>query len=357
MNFINIKTALRNLQKNKLISFLNILGLATALAVVVLIFNYSYFEFETDKYHQNLDDIYVVKNKDKAHVPYEMAPLIREQISGVKYVSLVESNFKNDFVLQYKNEESIKTEIIFAGEDITNIFSFEVLSGNLQNALSIPQSIVLTESESKRLFGDDNPIGKTLMLKGNNDYLGKSDVEVKAVIKDLPKNSNLQFKSMVSFNTAKKMMFWIDQCIWSCANVQNYVLLEDGQDPQLLAALMSETLRLHIPDKVDSNFSLFPYSKVYFSSIRDGFNHGSVKLIYTLGFVALLILIIATINYINLSIAGSAKRRSEIGIRKLVGVRPFQLVSQLLSESVLISLIAMVAGVLLAWLITPIRGW
>jgi len=353
MNFLNLKTALGNFRKNKLLSALNIAGLGTGLAVAIIIFNYTYQEFQADKYHENLEDIYVVQNNNASHVHYEMASLIEDHFSGIKYVTLVESGMQNYFVLKYGNDESIKSEIIFTDNNFTNIFSFEVVSGNLKNALSEPQAIILTESESKRLFADENPIGKILALKANVDYLGESLVEVKAVIKDLPENSNIQFKAAVSFATARKMMFWIDQCIWSCQNVQNYVLLENGQDPEHLAEQMSEQLRPIIPEDVDCEFSLLPYDEVYFYSIRDNFKHGNLKLIYTLGSIALLILLIATINYINLSMAGSSKRLNEVGIKKTAGVEPWRIVNQFLGESILISLFAMILGLFLAWLITP----
>ena len=353
MNILNLKTAIGNFRKNKLLSLLNIAGLGTGLAVAIIIFNYSYHEFQADKYHENLEDIYVVENKDRAHVPYEMAQLIEDQISGIQHVSMVWSGMMNEFVLINGEERSIQSEVIFTDDKFTSIFSFEVVSGSLINALSEPQAIILTESESKRLFGDEDPIGQILSIKAKLVFLGESPVEVKAVIKDLPENSNIQFKAAVSFVTARKIMFWLDQCIWSCHNVQNYVQLEKGQDPGLLAKLMSEQLRPLIPEEVACDFSLLPYDKVFFSSIRDDFKHGNLKLIYTLGSIALLILLIATINYINLSMAGSSKRLTEVGLKKIVGVESGQLIRQFLGESIIISLLAMILGMVLAWFITP----
>jgi len=353
MNLIDLKTALGNLKKSKLLSGLNIAGLGTGLAVAILIFNYAYHEFQADKHHENLEDIYVVQNKMATHVPFEMAQLIEDQISGIEHVSMVWSGMMNEFVLNYGKNNSIQSEVIFTDDNFTNIFSFEVVSGSLINALSEPRSIVLTKSESKRLFGDEDPIGKIISLKAKLVFLGESPLEVKAVIKDLPANSNIQFKAAVSFVTAREMMFWLDQCIWTCSNVQNYVQLEKGQDPGMLATKMSEQLRPLIPEEVASDFSLLPYDEVFFSSIRDDFKHGNLKLIYTLGSIALLILLIATINYINLSMAGSSKRLTEVGLKKIVGVEPRQLVKQFLGESVLISFVAMILGLFLAWFITP----
>ena len=295
----------------------------------------------------------MVQNNNASHVHYEMASLLEDQITGIKHVSMVESHMMNEFVLIYGEDKSIQSEVIFTDDNFTSIFSFEVVSGSLINALSEPQAIILTESESKRLFGDENPIGKILSLKAKLVFLGESPVEVKAVIKDLPENSNIQFKAVVSLVTADKMMFWRDQCIWSCSNVQNYVLLEKGQDPGMLATQMSEQLRPLIPQEVPCEFSLLPYGEVFFSSIRDDFKHGNLKLIYTLGSIALLILFIATINYINLTMAGSSTRLTEVGLKKMVGVEPRQLVKQFLGESVLVSLIAMLLGLFLAWWITP----
>ena len=356
MNSLNLKTALGILKKNKLLSALNITGLGAGLAVAILIFNYTYHEFRADQYHEHLEDIYVVQNDHATHVPYEMAPLIEDQIPGIKHVSMVETTMQHEFVLTYGAGKSIQTVVIFTDDNFARIFSFKVISGSMVSALSEPGAIILTKSESQRLFGDEDPIGKILSLKGKMEFLGESQVEVKAVIEDMPDNSNIQFRAAVSFLTARKMMFWIDGCDWGCQNVQNYVMLEKGQDPALLAEQMSEQLRPLVPEQVSCEFSLFPYEKVFFSSIRDDFKHGNLKLIFTLGTIALLILIIASINYINLSMAGSSKRLTEVGLKKIVGVEPLQLVKQFLGESVLISLLAMLLGVVLASLmINPIN--
>lgn len=353
MKLIDLKTAWGNLRRNKLLSILNIAGLGTGLAVAILIFNYAHQEFNADKYHENLDDIYVLENNKKQHVSYELSQLIEDQISGIEQISMVWSGIKNEFVLLTEEGNSIQTDVIFADAGFTNMFSFEVLAGSLVNALSDPQSVILTESESKRLFGDEYPIGKNITLKAKMVFFGDSPLEVKAVIRDLPENSNIQFNAAASFVTARKMMFWLDQCGWNCENVQNYLQLEEGQDPIALSTIMSEQLRPLIPVETDCDFSLLPYKEVFFSSIRDDFKHGNLKLIYTLGSIALLILLIATINYINLSMAGSTRRLTEVGLKKIVGVVPRQLIKQFLSESVLISLMAMLLGLILARFITP----
>lgn len=353
MNSSFLKTAIRNLIRNKFLSFLNITGLAAGLAVAILIFNYSFQEFQADKQYNKLKNIYVVLNKNSAHVHYEMASLLKDQVPGIKYVSMVESHSKNEFILKYKDNRSMRSDIIFADGNFTKIFNFPVISGNLEDALAAPQSIILTESESKRLFNNENPIGKILSLRGTYEYLGNSDVEVKAVIKDFPENSNLQFKAAVSHLTTAKMMPGIKECIWSCSNVQNYVLLQKGQDLKVLASQMNRQLRPLIPKEIACDFSFLPFKDVYFSTIRDDFKHGNLKLIYTLVSIALLILLIAAINYINLSIAGSVKRQTEVGVKKIVGVKPVQLIIQFLGESVYISIIAMLLGVFLAYIVTP----
>ncbi len=353
MNFINVKTTFRNLRKNKLLSFLNIAGLGAGLTVAILIFNYAYREFQADKRHKQLENIYVVQNKNSARVHYEMASLFAEQISGIKYITEVSSNMKDKFILKYNNNTAIKSDLIFTDNNFTKIFSFDLVSGNLKDALASPKSIVLTESEAKLLFNDESPIGKVLSVRGVYEFFGESDVEVKAVIKDLPKNSNLQFKAIVSQSTTKDMMPWIKECIWSCQNVQNYALLEVGQDPKILASHMNRQLRPFIPEKIECDFSLLPYADVYFTNIRDDFKHGNIKLISTLAFLALLILLIAIINNINLSMADRAKRLNEVGVKKIFGVKPAQLIFQFVGESIVISFIAIVFAVFIAQVLTP----
>ncbi len=145
MNYLNLKTALGNFRKNKLLSALNIAGLGTGLAVAIIIFNYSFHEFQADKYHENLKEIYVVQNSNRAHVGYGMAQLIEDQVPGIKHVSMVWSGMMNEFVLSDGEEKSIQSEVIFTDDNFTSIFSFEVVSGSLVNALSEPRTIILTE--------------------------------------------------------------------------------------------------------------------------------------------------------------------------------------------------------------------
>ncbi len=354
MTLLNQKLAFRSLYRNKLLSSLNIAGLTEGLAVAIIIFNFSFHEFRADKHYNQFENIYLVLNKNSANVSYNMASLLSDQVSGIKYVSMVDSWSRNfGFILKYKDNRSIKSDVIFPDANFTRIFNFPLVSGSLENALAEPGSVILTESESNRLFNDNNPIGKILSLRGDNEVLGNSEVEVKAVIKDFPENSNLQFKAAVSHLTTAKMMSWIKECLWTCSNPQNYVLLEKGQDPKVLASQMNKQLKPLIPKEIECDFTLLPYKDVYFSNIGDYFKHGNLKLIYTLCSIALLILLIAAINYINLSMAGSVKRLTEVGVKKIVGARPKELIIQFLRESAMISFIAMILGVLLAYLVTP----
>ncbi len=353
MHLSVFKTSIRNLRRNKLLSFLNIAGLTAGLAMGILIFNYSYQEFQSSNLQNTQGNVYILLNNRSPHIQYEMASLLRDQITGIRYVSMVESHARNEFILKYKNNKPLRSDIIFADSNFTRIFTFQPVSGNIDDALAEPRTIILTESESKRLFNDEDPIGKILSLRGIYDYFGYSDVEVKAVIKDLPDNSNLQFKAVVSHVTTPAIMPWIKDCTWHCSNVQNYVLLQKGTDPNVLASQMATELRYLIPQEVDCNFSFLPYKEVYFSAIRDYFKHGNLKLIYTLGAISILILLIAIINYINLSVAVLSKRQIEVGVKKIVGVRPVQLFTQFLGESVIISCVAMALGVFAAYCLTP----
>ena len=165
MNDLNLKTALGSFRKNKLLSLLNIAGLGTGLAVAILIFNYSYQEFQADKYHENLENIYLVQNKNRSGVAYEMAQVIRDHIPGIKHVVMVESSFRHEYVLTDGKNNTRQTEVIFTDDNFTRTFSFEVISGSLENALSEPQAIILTESESSLLFGNEDPVGKVLTMK------------------------------------------------------------------------------------------------------------------------------------------------------------------------------------------------
>ncbi len=308
---------------------------------------------QADNQQDKDGNVYVVLNHNSVHLQYEMASLLRDQVPEFKYVSIVESHARNDFILKYKNNRSLRSDVIFADSNFTRIFTFEPVSGNLEDALVAPGSVILTRSESKRLFTNEDPIGKIISIRGDYEYNGISDVEVKAVIEDLPENSNFQFKAVVSYGTTSAMMPWIKECIWYCSNVQNYVLLQKGVDPVKLASRIDRDLRPLIPENVKCSFSLLPYRNAYFSSIRDYFRHGNIKLIHTLAAITLLIMLIAVINYINLSVAGSVKRQVEVGIKKIVGVKPVHLTVQFLGESVIISFTAMILAVFMACILTP----
>ena len=308
---------------------------------------------QADNQQDKDGNVYVVLNHNSVHLQYEMASLLRDQVTEIKYVSMVESHARNEFILKYKNNRSLRSDVIFADSNFTRIFTFEPVSGNLEDALVAPRSVILTLSESKRLFNNEDPIGKIFSIRGTYGYYRITDLEVKAVIKDLPENANFQFKAVVSYGTTSSMMPWIKECIWSCSNVQNYVLLQKGVDPVNLASRIDRELRPLIPENVECSFSLLPYRNAYFSAMRDYFRHGNLKLIHTLSAIALLIMLIAVINYINLSVAGSVKRQVEVGIKKIVGVRPVHLIVQFLGESVIISFTAMVLAALMAWILTP----
>jgi putative ABC transport system permease protein len=214
MHLSVFKTSVRNFRSNKLLSFLNIAGLTAGLAVGILIFNYSNQEFQSANQENKEGNVYILLNNKSPHIQYEMASLIRDQVTGIRYVSMVESHARNEFILKYGNNKPLRSDIIFADSNFTRIFTFQPISGNIDDALAAPRSIILTESESKRLFNDEDPIGKILSLRGIYEYFGYSDVVVKAVIKDLPDNSNLQFKAIVSHMTTHAMMPWIKDCTW-----------------------------------------------------------------------------------------------------------------------------------------------
>ena len=351
MKLLILLTSLKNLLKNKSVLILNIGGLSMGLAISLLIFNYSYSEFQADTDQNKEDNTYIVIRNGSTYVPFELARVMREQIPGIKYVAMVETHPKDKFALRYGSNKAIKTDVIFADSIFPRIFNYGTIAGNYRDALSTPGSIILTESEAFRLFNREDPVGRILSLNGMNEFLGSCDVEVKAVIKDPPGNANMQFRSIVSTSTAIGVLSWMQDCIWTCCNVQDYIVLEKGTDPDIIARRMNRDLRPLIPEEVKCNFTLLSFSKVYFSDIWDNFKHGNRNLTATLNAIAFLILFIAIINYINLTIAGLARRNTEVGVMKVFGMLPRQVVGQLLTESVLVTFASMIGGLFLACLL------
>ncbi|HLF34312.1 MAG TPA: ABC transporter permease [Cyclobacteriaceae bacterium] len=351
-----IKTSGRNIIRNKLFSSINIIGLAASMSVGLLMIAFTLDMLKYDGFHENKNRIYrVIDDHQYLNEPvHHMATtsikagnLIREKISGVEDLVIMQSGFQGDF---QSGNNVIPIRGFWAESSFFNIFSFQLIDGNPETALKDPYSVVVTEKTARKLFGDEDPIGKTIVMK-NHPYSDKShgNYVITGVMKDISKFSHMRFEALGSFPTLEIIekendFVWKWESIW-----QNYVyiLLPKGGAPANLQAnleRLSAEENANMPNKnTRINLSLQPLTKIALG--KDLSNPigptMSSGILWFISGMALIVLLSACFNYTNLSMARSLQRSREIGIRKVIGAFRSQVVIQFVSESVLISLLSL----------------
>ena len=351
-----LKTALRNLRKNKLYSIINIFGLTVGLAACLLIGMYISHELSYDKFNVNADRIV------RATMEYSNAGTVNKTATtGTK----VGPQFKRTFplveeyarifishnVVKYGDKIFDEPRILYADEPFFKIFSFHIIKGNAATALDAPDKIVVTKSIAKKYFGDEDPINKILTSGGK-------DLRVSAVCEDVSQNSQIKFDFATQFynlgNGVKNETWWT-------ANWITYFLLPDEKSipqfqQQINAYMQTPAVRKDagMEGKDYLAYHLEPLTKVHLFSSLPGFEpNGSITYVYMFSVIALLILIIACANYTNLATAQSAGRSGEIGIRKVIGASKRQVFIQFISESSIITFLAAALALVLSIFLIP----
>lgn len=361
------KIALRNLARFKIYSFINITGLAVGMACSILIILFIQNELSYDKFQENSDRIYRLSrewfNEDGtsslhlARVAPPIGPLLKNDFPNIiEEVTRVSSDW-NTF-LQVDGRTFIEDKFFWAENNFFKIFSFEFIKGNPNTALSEPYSVVLTESMAKKYFGNEDPIGKTIL------YERKDNLKVTGVIKDVPENSHFKFDFLGSFITLNDYE-GIETLTrnWGSNNYVTYILLPEKFPVEELVRQIPAFLDKHLTQLVIDNTGNPPSiqpsktNKLHFWKLTDIHlrshlvteleENGDINDVYIFSIVALFILLIGCINFMNLSTARSAKRAREVGMRKVLGAFKKQLVLQFIGESLIISFIAMLFAVVL----------
>lgn len=350
------KTAFRNLQKNKLYSAINIVGLTVGLAACLLIGVYIIHELSYDKFNTNANRIV------RATMEYKQSGTVSTTATtGTKVGPQFKRTFPEieDYARTFishnvvKNGDKVFDEprILYADPDFFKMFSFHVIEGDAATALDAPDKIVITQSMAKKYFGNEDAIGKTLTS-------GKKDLRVSAVCEDVPQNSQIKFDFATQFlnlgNNVKEEQWW-------SANWITYFLVRNEKDiPQLQQQIATYMETPSVRTEADLHgedyltYHLEPLTKVHLYSSLEGFEpNGSITYIYMFAVIALLILIIACANYTNLATAQSAGRSGEIGMRKVMGASKRQVFIQFMSESSLITFIAAILALLLSIFLIP----
>ncbi|MGD2088859.1 MAG: ABC transporter permease [Candidatus Aminicenantes bacterium] len=347
------KILVRNWQRNKGYSMINISGLAIGMVCCILVLLWVRDELSFDRFNQNADDIYRVCIED--HFPDG-----RVNAYGVTPGPLGEA-LKSEYpeVIDYMRVRVIRSTMVkvgdttfnekqfaFADPSIFSIFTFPFLKGDAGNALSNLSSIVLTRSASKKYFGDTDPLGKTLHVDNRFDF------KVTGVIEDVPANAHFTFDFVVPYELRKQYGARIDD--WGSVGTYTYILLQKDFPYLQLETKIRDYLKKKNPESI-TELSLQPLTRIhlYSKSILGMGGDGDVRYIYIFSLIAVFVLLIACINFMNLTTARSGKRAQEVGMRKVTGARRKDLILQFFSESVFFSLAALLMALVLVKLLLP----
>ncbi|MFT3705381.1 MAG: ABC transporter permease [Agriterribacter sp.] len=350
------KIAWRNLMKNKVFSLINVLGLTIGITVCMMIFLFIMNEFSFDRFHKNGDRIYEVMriyDSTKPSVPWLSGPyapaLLNDFPNEIKRaVRVMPSNYLVTYGAKAFNEKKVYR----ADPDFFQLFSFPLVKGNPATALQDPNSIVISETAAKKYFGNEDPIGKVLELDK------KDQLKVTGVVKDVPSNSHLDFdmvRSIADLNNAEFFKKWINN------NNFTYVLLDEHADKAKLQQRFPEFMNKYMGNDMTKygmhfSISLTPLRDIYLqeSSSFATAKHGDKKVVYIFLSIAVLILLIACINFMNLSTIRAVERSKEVGLRKVMGALRNQLVWQFIGESVLLTGISCVLSLGLLQVLMPV---
>lgn len=350
------KIAFRNLWRHRVFSFINIMGLTVGLTAFFLIFMYVKFELSYESFNSKADRIYRVVTDLKtpsetintSGPAWAVGPNIKDEFPEVEsFVRISDANLlvrKDDIKFQEENA-------LFADSAFFQVFDYKLLKGNPKTALKEQLSIVFTETAAKKYFGSVDPMGKTLLLTGD-----AFPSTVTGIMKDMPENSQVKADMLVSMSTlTQKFNRGLDSQ-WSNYGNRTFLLLKPQTNAGALVAKIpaflekrngTEMKQLQMFPKI----LLEPLRDVYLYSTRDGSKTGNSNNVYIFSIIALFILVIACINFVNLTTARSAERAKEVGIRKVVGAGKPQLAKQFIGESVLICVIACILAVMASGLL------
>ncbi|MFV0376743.1 MAG: ABC transporter permease [Mangrovibacterium sp.] len=352
----NIKFVLRSFTKNKSVTLLNILGLTVGLTVSLFIFIFVINQNNIDRFIPNIDKVYCLMNSGETYFSQNEINLVKEQVPSIDKITYCTADWSPQVFLK-AGEKSIKTEkMITADSCFFRVFAFEPVYGNPAEALNTSNKVVLTRSFSEKLFGNENPVGKTVTY--NSTYLQGELLEVTAVIEDFPATSSWDFEAVLSFQTNYKIDWYVTNMNqWGTHNYKAFVRINSNVSPtQVIAEFGSISLK-SVPDWVAENFKLglFPFSEIYFNlSEIELTKHGNRLTVSIIGVTGILILLLACINYINMVTAQREKRNKNIGIIKMLGGNRNKVIQMITAESFIQVVFSGAFSILLISLLLPV---
>ncbi len=354
-----LKITIRDLILKKGYFIINLLGLVIGITAFTLIVLWIKTETSYDEFHKHANDIYRVD-----YLLYEEGVLEQHSASGSHPIGREIKNafpevldytrfYHTECLVKYGDETFKERNILYAQSSFFNLFSFPLLHGKADTSLLALNHAVITEETARKYFGDENPMGKLITIDGANDY------QITGIVKSIPQNSHFEFDILLSYdNLIQTSRRWDNS--WVSERVYSYILLGPNADVEALQAKLPQIPETFIGESMKKAFYLLEYKLVKLtdihlhSSVSNELEvNGSYRNVYSLGIIAFLVLLIAFINYLNLSTSRSVERAFEVGIRKVSGALKKDLILQFLTESVLLNLIALIVSFALVFLLLP----
>ncbi len=365
-----LKIALRTLRKNRVFSLVNIAGLALGITAFVLILEYVAYERSYNQFHTNLPTLYRLLNQNKAGDVWSdlsppIGPLVKAKCPEVRAFCRIAEHSANGIVSfpdAPTNQSFRESKLAYADASFFTLFSFPLVKGVASTALTQPNTVALSQSRARTYFGTRNPVGQTLTL---NNQFGKTPYTVTAVYADMPQHSDLSFDAVFSLQTLASSANlnnndWARLDSFYGTYLTTFLQLTDATqsgetaNDKALAAKIN-ALAKQAAFNSDNQFIVQPATTLHLAaSLSDVYTtSGSLGFVYLLSGIAGLVLLIAWFNYVNLSTAGALKRAKEVGVRKVIGAGPGQLIGQFLGESLLLNGLGFALALLLVALLQP----
>jgi putative ABC transport system permease protein len=361
------KIALRTLWKSKGFSAINIIGLAIGLATCLLIMLFVHDELSYDRYNKKADRIYRVDGDIKfggnhfilAVAPDPLGPTLKKDFPQVEQFTRFRVN--GGLLIKKGNENVQEEHVVFADSTLFDVFTLPMLDGSPATALQLPNTVVITETMARKYFNTTQAAGKTFIINNRHNYT------VTGVIKDIPAQSHFNFDFFVSMSTLAESR----NNNWVSNNFNTYIVLKEGADPKKLEAQFDALVEKYVGPQIMALMSidldefkksgnydrllLTPLTSIHLHSdkVAELGANSSIQYVYIFSAIAFFILLIACVNFMNLSTARSSNRAREVGVRKVLGSLKYSLVNQFLTESILISFIALVLALVLAFIMLP----
>jgi putative ABC transport system permease protein len=362
-----LKIAFRNLWKNKGFSAINIFGLASGLAICLLILFYVNNKLGYDRYNTKANRIYRIDGDLQfggnhfvlAQVPDPMGAALKQDFPQVE--QYVRFRGHGGIMVKKGNQNIEEDKVIYTDSTLFSVFTLPMIQGDPATALTQPNSVVITESTAQKYFNSTDVVGKTLTIGDTGNY------KITGVIKDVPKQSHFHYDFFISMY-GQLSPYEMNQ--WTSNNFNTYIVLKKGADPEALSSQLNGFVMKYVAPVFQSmnitpeqfakqgnylHYTLTPLEKIHLYSNKSGEleANGNIQYVYIFSLIAFFILLIACVNFMNLSTARSANRAKEVGVRKVLGSMRKNLVTQFLSESILISFISLVVALVIAALLLP----